>query len=81
MRRKRRNAITAPPAKTRSELETLHGRVWGTAELARDYILTAICFPQVIVRRKTDNVVGTLRYQQGPPLLYYDFKRQAGAVP
>ena len=36
MRRKRRNVTVAQPAKTRSELEALHGRVWDTAELARE---------------------------------------------
>jgi hypothetical protein len=81
MRRKRRNATVAQPAKTRSELEALHGRVWDTAELARDYVLTGIIFPYVVVRRKQDDAVGTLEYQAGPPCLYYDFVPQAAAVP
>lgn len=81
MRRKRRKVIAAQPAKTRRELEALHGRVWDTAEIAREFIITAIVYPHVVVRRKDNDVVGILRYQQGPPLLYYDFKEQAGAIP
>lgn len=80
MRRKRRNVLRAQPA-TRSDLEELHGRVWDTAELARDYIITAIIDHTVVVRRKADDVVGTLRFQQGPSLLYHTFVQQVGADP
>jgi len=80
MRRKRRKVTIAQPAKTRSELEALHGRIWTVQEVARDFVITAIIGQTVVVRRKADDLVGTLRYQQGPPLLYYDFVPQAGAV-
>lgn len=79
MRRKRRNVITAQPAKSREQIEAQFGRAWDTAELAREFIVTAIIFPHVVVRRKADDVVGTLKYQEGPPCLYYSFTQQPSA--
>jgi hypothetical protein len=77
MRRKRRNVITAQPAKSREQIEAQYGRTWDTAELARDFIVTAIIDHTVVVRRKVDDVVGTLQYQEGPPCLYYSFVQQS----
>jgi len=81
MRRKRRNVLRAQPAKSRNELEALHGRVWTVQEVAKEFVITSIIGDTVVVRRKEGDLGGTLRYQQGPPMLYFDFKRQAGAVP
>jgi len=81
MRRKRRKVIAAQPAKTREELQALHGRVWTVQEVAKEFVITAIIDHTVVVRRKADDAVGTLQYQEGPPCLYFDFKQQAGSDP
>jgi hypothetical protein len=77
MRRKRRHVHSAQPAKSREQIEAQYGRAWDTAHLARDFIVSAIIDHTVVVRRKEDDVVGTLEYQQGPPCLYFNFVQQA----
>jgi hypothetical protein len=76
MRRKRRNVLTAQPAKSREELEALHGRLWTVKDVAKDFVITAIIDHTVVVRRKEDDVVGTLEYQEGPPHVYFNFVQQ-----
>ena len=76
MRRKRRNVLPAQPAKSRSELEALHGRVWTVQDVAKDFIITSVLGHTVVVRRKDDDTVGTLEYQEGPPFLYFSFTQQ-----
>ena len=56
----------------RAGLEALVGRVWDTRELARDFIVTGLIFPYIVVRRKTDEVVGTL-LMQNQPRFYFNF--------
>jgi hypothetical protein len=79
MRRKRRTVHPAQPAKSREQIEAQYGRAWDTAELAREFIVTAIIFHHVVVRRKGDDAVGTLEYQHGPPCLYFNFVQQPSA--
>lgn len=82
MRRKRRKVIAAHSAKTREELEALYGRVWTVQDVAREFVITAIIDHTVVVRLKEgDHAVGTLKYQEGPPCLYFDFKQQVGYDP
>jgi hypothetical protein len=69
-RRKPRNAT--PPPKSRAELEQQFGKVWDTSEVAREFIITSIISNEVVVRRKSDNRVGKLTFQNNP-LLYYNF--------
>lgn len=71
-RRKKRAKIVVEP-KTREELERLHGRVWSQQEIAREFIIVSIVGLTVIVRRKADDVVGSLDYQNAPRL-YYNFR-------
>jgi hypothetical protein len=78
MRRRRRNVINVQPAKSREELEGLYGQAWTVPEVARDFIITAIIDHTVVVRRKADDVAGTLKYQEGPPCLYFSFTQQPG---
>lgn len=73
MRRRKKTCKVAPPPKTRAELGKEHGQVWTTAELAHEFIVTAIIGTEVVVRRKADNVVGTLTYQNDPRY-YFAFK-------
>jgi hypothetical protein len=56
----------------RPGLEALVGRVWDTRELARDFIVTGLIFPYIVVRRKADDVVGTL-LMQNQPRFYFHF--------
>lgn len=64
--------ITARP-RSREALQAEYGQVWDTRELARGFILTSIVGLTVIVRRKVDDVVGSLDYQN-EPRLYYNFR-------
>lgn len=70
---------TIPPPRSRAELEREYGRVWDTAELAHEFVITAIIADQVVVRRKADDVIGTLTYQDSPRL-YFSFT-EAPVVP
>ena len=65
MRRKKTRKIVLPP-RTKADLEREFGRLWTTADLAAEFIVTAIIGTEVVVRRKADNVVGTLSYQNDP---------------
>ena len=78
MRRRRRNVIIAQPTKSRSELEALHGRLWTLREIAREFVILSRIGHTVVVRRKDDDTVGTLAYQEGPPFVYFNFKQQSG---
>jgi hypothetical protein len=44
----------------REALEAKYGKVWTAEEVNRDFVVTAIIAPLVVVRRKTDNAVGSL---------------------
>ncbi len=63
--------IAARP-RSREALEAEYGQVWDTRELAKDFIVTGIVFPYIVVRRKADDVVGTLLVQN-TPRFYFDF--------
>lgn len=47
---------------SRQCLEAKYGMVWSAAELDREFVVTAIIAPHVVVRRKADNAVGTLEF-------------------
>ncbi len=73
IRKRKRQQEVQPEAKTREDLGREHGQVWDTAELARDFIVTSIIRPLIVVRRKADDVVGTLTVQE-MPRFYFAFK-------
>lgn len=58
---------------TRFELERRYGQIWDTRQLARQFIVLAIISDQVVVRRKSDGVVGKLSLQNCPRY-YYRFE-------
>ncbi|HEX4612568.1 MAG TPA: hypothetical protein VH092_30520 [Urbifossiella sp.] len=63
-----------PTPRTRAELEAAFGRAWDTRQLAAEFIVTSIITPDaIVVRRKTDGVVGTLAVQN-LPRLYFRFE-------
>ena len=65
-------AINLEPG-SREALEAKHGQVWDTQELQQDYEVTGFMSPYIVVRRKSDGVVGSLKFQHRPRY-YFDFK-------
>jgi hypothetical protein len=61
---------------SREALEALHGQVWDTSELARDFAVLAFAAPFVVVIRKADCQKGSLEFQH-LPRFYYDFRPDA----
>ena len=66
LRRERLVEINGEQPITRESLEQKYGQVWTTEELARDFIVTGFMAPLVVVRRKADNVVGSLEFSHMP---------------
>ena len=58
----------------RADLEKMHGQVWDTQELQRDYTVLGFAAPFVAVERKADGVQGLLLFQH---LLRFYFGFQA----
>lgn len=50
----------------RAELEKAHGALWDTDELRRDYEVQGFSAPYVVVRRRSDGVVGSLEFNASP---------------
>ena len=57
--------INAEPAE-RALLECRYGRVWSTAELAHEFEVVGFMAPFAVMRRKTDNQLGSLLFQHHP---------------
>jgi len=64
--------VNATPV-DRAALETKHGQVWSTEELARDFEVLGFAAPFVVVRRKTDGRAGSLMFQHHPRF-YFSFE-------
>ena len=64
--------INAEPG-SREALEALHGQVWNTEELSRDFEVLGFMAPMIAVRRKSDGINGSLYFQHGPRF-YYSFE-------
>jgi hypothetical protein len=58
---------------SREALEAKHEQVWDTQQLREDFDVTGFMAPYVGVRRKADNVIGSLQFQHDPRL-YFSFK-------
>ncbi len=61
---------------SRTALEGVHGQVWDTAELARDFDVMGFAAPLVVVVRKADAVTGSLFFQHAPRF-YFTFRPNA----
>jgi hypothetical protein len=61
----------------RKTLEAAHGKVWDEEELAREFKVTAIIAPQIVVVRKADGQVGSLTFQN-EPRYYFNFQPSPG---
>jgi hypothetical protein len=59
----------------RKALEARHGKDWSAEELEQEFVVTAFVGPHVMVRRKADDVVGTLEFTNRPHL-FFNFQPQ-----
>jgi hypothetical protein len=65
------NEINSDPG-SREALEKEYGQVWDTDELGRDFEVRGFSAPFVVVKRKSDGVVGSLEFQ-ARPRFYFNF--------
>ncbi len=72
IRRQRLAEINAEPG-SREALEAQYGQVWDTQELGREFDVLGFAAPLVVVRRKSDGVMGSLEFQHNPRL-YFNFQ-------
>jgi len=72
-RRARVAELAAQQTDNRQELEQRHGQVWNTEQLSEEFTVTGFMAPYVIVRRKSDNAVGSLEFQHDPRY-YFSFQ-------
>ena len=61
----------------RKALEEKFGKVWSAEELEQDFVVTAFIGSTVVVRRKADDMVGTLEFTRRPHL-FYNFQPNKG---
>jgi len=59
----------------RKDLEASYGQVYNTSELCETFEALGFAAPFVIVRRRSDNVKGSLEFTHGPRF-YYNFRPQ-----
>jgi len=71
IRRERLAEINAEP-NSREALEAEHGQVWDTDQLRQDFEVVGFMAPLVVVRRRSDGVKGSLKFQHSPRL-YWGF--------
>ena len=57
--------------KGRAELQAEHGEVWDTDEMVRDFEPVGFLAPFVMVKRRSDGVVGSLMFQHAPRFYFY----------
>ena len=72
IRRKEVAEINAQPG-SREALEAKHGQVWNTDELREEFDVLGFMAPFTVVRRKSDGVKGSLKFQHSPRL-FFGFK-------
>lgn len=72
IRRSRLAEINAHPG-AREELEKLYGQVWDTGELTRDFQVVGFAAPLVVVKRRSDGALGSLKFQHDPRF-YFSFQ-------
>ena len=64
--------INAQPS-SHEALQLEYGHVWDTDELCRDFDVKGFAAPFVVVRRKSDGVLGSLMFQHSPRF-YFSFQ-------
>jgi hypothetical protein len=76
IRRAMVNEINSNPG-SREALEKEHGQVWDTTQLDQDFEVKGFMAPFVVVKRKSDGVIGSLEFQHSPRF-YYGFTPDKG---
>ncbi len=71
IRRVEISQLNAHPG-SREALEAKHGEVWDTQELQQDFAVKGFMAPYIVVERRCDHVVGSLRFQHDHRL-YFNF--------
>jgi hypothetical protein len=71
IRRELVREINSDPGE-RAALEAKHGQVWDSTQLGKDFEVIGFGAPFVVVKRKSDNVKGSLEFQHHPRY-YYGF--------
>lgn len=71
-RRQRLTEINTEPG-SREALEAAYGKVWDTQQLTDDFNVIGFLAPLVVVRRRTDDVKGSLEFQ-GNPRFYFNWQ-------
>lgn len=72
IRRQESATINADPG-SRAALEATHGEVWDTQELQESFEVLGFMAPYIVVRRRSDGVMGSLKFQHHPRL-YFAFQ-------
>lgn len=57
----------------RTDLEQHHGQVWDTKQVVKDFNVKGFKSPFALVIRKSDAIMGTLRFTH-IPRFYFDFE-------
>ena len=65
-------------SKSREVLEAQHGQIWDESEFDAEFVATAYISTTVVARRKADNQVGLLDYQNSPRF-YFNWRPQDAA--
>lgn len=66
------NPAVAAMDNPRAELEAMHGQVWDTQEMQKDFSVRSFAAPFIMVTRKSDNKNGSLMFSHSPRF-YFDF--------
>lgn len=57
----------------RARLEAIHGQVWDTDEMNKDFDAIGFMAPYIAVKRKSDGAEGALQFQH-LPRFYFNFQ-------
>jgi hypothetical protein len=72
LRKQRLVEINSNAEPERAGLEAKYGQVWNTQQLSEDFSVMGFGAPFVVVKRKSDGVVGSLEFQHHPRF-YFNF--------
>ena len=72
-RRRRLAEINAQPG-SREALEAQHGQVWDTDQLRDEFEAIGFMAPYIVVRRFSDGVKGSLKFEHNPRF-YFNFQK------
>ena len=67
-------------AADRATLEARHGQVWDASQLANDFEALGFAAPLVVVKRRADNILGSLMFQHHPRYYFCFEEDQRGRV-